>query len=238
VVEGAVTSQYALDRSGHTPLRLAPVLCLLPLICSAETARFDVVYDEAQDRSCATSRGYDIKNEWVKELNEVLPGFRDLWRTKGPALFNAAASLTQRSVEPFMVPVRLGLCDTPSQSFSGPSVNMRFALRTFTTSPVPLRYKIDTAFHESLHGFVGQNAPSQSPLLALHRSESACVLNHLHLLALQKAVLLAIGDTAALEQVVAVDSQLPSGCYKRTWILVNETDGTYKRYVAELTRAP
>lgn len=219
------------------PAALALVLCLLPWVCAAGPASFELVYDEAQDRSCATSRGYDIKLEWVEELSDVLPRIRDLWKTKGPAMFDAVTALTRRSTDAFVVPVRLGLCDTPSQSFSGPSVNMRYALRSFTTSPVSLRYKVDTAFHESLHGFVDQYAPRRSPLLASHRSEPACVLNHLHLLALQKAVLVAIGDAAALEQVVAVDSQLPSGCYKRAWFLVNETDITYKYYVAELATA-
>ena len=39
-----------------------------------------------------------------------------------------------------------------------------------------------------------------------------------------------------LAQVIAIDSQLPSGCYKGAWELVNETEGTYKQYVSELTR--
>jgi hypothetical protein len=210
------------------------LLCLVPFAGHSAPPTFEVVYVESQDRACASSRSYDIKDDWVRELNDVLPGFRGLWSEKGAAMFHVVASLTHRPIEPFVVPVRLTLCDTPSQSFSGPSVNMRFALRSFTKSPVPLRYKVDVAFHESLHGFVAQYAPRGSPLLVSRRSESQCVVNHLHLLALQKAVLLAIGDDAALQQLIAIDSQLPSGCYKRAWALVNETDDTYKQYVADL----
>jgi hypothetical protein len=220
----------------HRPATPACLVCLLASVTIAEQAKLDVVYSESQDRACAKVRGYDIKDEWVKELNEALPNFRDLWNTKGPAMFAAVTSLTHRSIDPYAQPVRLTLCDTPSQSFSSPSINMRFALHSFTTSPVPLRYKVDTAFHESLHGFIADYAPQNSELLASHRSESSCVLNHLHLLALQKAVLLAVGDLASLEQVVSIDSQLPSGCYKRAWSLINETDSTYKQYVAELAR--
>lgn len=111
---------------------------------------------------------------------------------------------------------------------------MRFALRSFTAQAVPLRYKADTAFHESLHAFMLEFVPRSSKLLARHKTESTCVLNHLHLLALQKAVLLTLGEPSVLEQVVALDSSLPSGCYKRAWALVNETNGTYQEYVAEL----
>jgi hypothetical protein len=216
---------------------LACWLCLLAPAGAAGPATLEVLYAEADDRACARSRGYDIKDEWVRELNQVLPEFRNLWNARGVAMFAAAASLTHRPIDRQIETVRLTLCDTPSQSFSGPIVNMRFALRSFTASPVPLRYKVDIAFHESLHRFVAEFAPRDSRLLASHRSESACVLNHLHLLALQKAVLLAVGDAAPLEQLVSIDSQLPSGCYKRAWTLVNETDSTYKRYVDELVGA-
>jgi hypothetical protein len=203
-------------------------------VSPARSATFAVIYDESRDQVCSAARGYPIKKEWVRELKAILPPFQELWKNKAPALFDAATSLTRRQTEPFVEPVTLTLCDTPSQSFSGPSVNMRFALQSFTAQPVPLRYKVDTAFHESLHAFTSRYVPRESTLLAQHRSESACVLNHLHLLALQKAVLLAVGDGAALEQVVAIDSMLPSGCYKRAWSLVNETSEAYKAYVTEL----
>jgi hypothetical protein len=62
------------------------------------------------------------------------------------------------------------------------------------------------------------------------------VRSHLHLLALQKAVLLELGQRDELRTVVATDSQLPSGCYRRAWALVNASDTEYSRYVAELVR--
>lgn len=101
---------------------------------------------------------------------------------------------------------------------------------------MPLRYKIDTVFHEMLHEFVGRNTPQASAMLEAHFSESPCVRNHLHLLALQKAVLVTTGETTALEQVIAIDSSLPSGCYKRAWALVNDTESRYQSFVAELAR--
>jgi len=57
-----------------------------------------------------------------------------------------------------------------------------------------------------------------------------------HLLALQKAVLLKLQEPKALEEIVTVDGQLPGGCYKRAWALVNATDTEYLKYVAELAR--
>jgi hypothetical protein len=134
------------------------------------------------------------------------------------------------------VTANLTLCDLPSQSIAGISVNMRYALRSFTPNPVPMRYKVDTLFHELLHDYIARHPVGRSPLLARHAAETACVRSHLHLLALQKAVLLELGQRDELRTVVATDSQLPSGCYRRAWALVNASDTEYSRYVAELVR--
>jgi len=53
---------------------------------------------------------------------------------------------------------------------------------------------------------------------------------------LQKAVLLRLNEPDALKEVIAVDSVLPGGYYKRAWELVNATNTEYLKYVAELNR--
>ena len=176
-----------------------------------------------------------VQAEWANELNERLPEFAKLWESISPTLIEAVSVNTKK---PFSPPktVHLTLTDQPSNSFLGITVNMRYALRSFTAAPVPMRYKIDTVFHEALHEFVWRYTPKASPLLAQHASEPMCVRNHLHLLALQKSALLYTKDLAALEQVVALDSQLPSGCYKRAWSLVDATPSTYLKYVEELSQ--
>lgn len=186
------------------------------------------VYDQAAESQ-------SVQENWSKELNERLPEISSLWASIAPALVEAVVSATKK---PFTAPktVHLTLSDQPSNSFFGVTVNMRYALRSFTTAPVPMRYKVDTVFHEALHEFVLRNTPTGSQLLALHSSETMCVRNHLHLLALQKEVLLRTNDTTALEQIISIDSQLPSGCYKRAWSLVNATSSTYRQYVAELSQ--
>lgn len=219
-------------------LLIVPCLSLwLPLQAHAEPGAIVISYSEDVDARCAQQRGYEIKPEWVGELQSRLPEFKSLWQSISPPMLSAVASITGKTIEA-PAAIRLTLCDTPSQSMGEPSVNMRYALRAFAPQPVAMRYKADTAFHEVLHGFVSRHTPGTSALLQAHRGESACVRNHLHLLALQKAVLLSLGAAQELEQVVTVDSQLPSGCYKKAWQLVNETDAGYKLYVSELASGP
>lgn len=214
------------------------VLCLvlwLPGRASAQPNPIAIRYSESDDARCARQRNYEIRPEWVSELQSRLPAFTALWQSAAPPMLGAAAALTGKTVEAPRV-VRLTLCATPSQSLVEPTVNMRYALAAFTPQPVPLRYKADVAFHEILHGFVSRHTPAASPLLQARKGESTCVRNHLHLLALQQAVLLSLGAAQELAQVIAIDSQLPSGCYKRAWELVNETEGSFKQYVSELAR--
>jgi hypothetical protein len=211
--------------------RLSSLLWLAlcsPISGTARPIPVDLVYSEHSDEQCSA------KAEWVAELQLRLPEFRSMWEAVGPQMLHTVAALTGKSVDPRPRRVLLTLCNSPSQAVFGLSVNMRFALRSFTAEPVPLRYKVDTVFHEILHDFVSQHTPRSSPLLSLHKSESQCVRNHLHLLSLQKAVLLSLGQSEALAQVVSIDSQLPSGCYKRAWSLINESENVYEQYVAEL----
>lgn len=192
----------------------------------ASSTRF--VYDQAAERP-------PTRPEWSEELNERLPEIVSLWESIIPTLVEAVTITTKK---PFSAPktVHLILSDRPSNSFSGVTVNMRYALRSFTATPVPMRYKLDTVFHEALHEFVSRNTPTRSVLLSQHASEPMCVRNHLHLLALQKAALLYTKDLEALEQVISIDGQLPSGCYKRAWSLVNSAPNTYLQYVVELSQ--
>jgi hypothetical protein len=113
---------------------------------------------------------------------------------------------------------------------------MRYALRSFTPEPVSMRYKVDTLFHELLHIFLYRHPIENSTLLKEHAAEDERVRDHLHLLALQKAVLLKLNEPDALKEVIAVDSVLPGGYYKRAWELVNATDTEYLKYVAELSK--
>jgi len=215
--------------------------CLPLLLASAFSAQagqptVTVTYSPSLDSACSLVRGGAIKGEWKEELTSRKAEFESLWASVGPKLIEATEAITGKSFPDEQFTARLTLCNLPSQSFVGITVNMRYALKSFVSPPVPMRYKVDTLFHELLHVFLSRHPVSNSALLLEHSSEPECTRNHLHLLALQKAVLLKLGEADALQQVVAIDGQLPGGCYKKAWALVNATDTEYLRYVAEVSR--
>lgn len=198
----------------------------------------DVVYSPTFDALCSLVRGGGIQSEWKAELRQRKPELDAIWARVGPSLVATAERITGDAFPRGEQTVRLTLCELPSQSYLGVSVNMRYALSSFTREPVPLRYKVDTIFHELLHKFLAAHRPKDSLLLKAHASEPERTRDHLHLLALQKAVLLQLNAAAELADVVRIDSQLPGGFYKRAWAIINATDTEYLRYVAEIPRDP
>lgn len=214
-----------------------PALLAAALVMLVAHSRDDITvsYHPKLDAICSSLRGPPIKDEWKAELASRLEEYRGLWSSVGPRLLAKAEGITGLQ-RPAAKTVRLTLCNLPSQSILGISVNMRFAMRSYTAAPVPLRYKVDTQFHELLHHMLDGHVPRTSPMLAAHPEVSRCVKNHLHLLALQKAVLLSLDEKEALADVVRIDSALPDDCYRRAWEIVNSSGSAYLSWIAEISR--
>ncbi len=223
-------------------IRNAFVAALIGFAACSSQASFPhvkVVYEVSDDLACSKLPGDSIKEEWSAELLSREPEFVKLWQIEGPRLVAATETITGKDFPSQEVTARLTLCKLPSESFPDTgrvTINMRYALKSFTPEPVSLRYKVDTLFHEILHIFLFRHPIENSALLKEHAAENERVRDHLHLLALQKAVLLRVNEPDALKEVIAVDSMLPGGYYKRAWELVNATDTEYLKYVGELSK--
>ena len=216
-------------------------VALLGFGCSSQATlpRIKVEYSPSEDLACSVPPGSPIKEEWKAEMLSHQPEFVRLWQSEGPQLLAATEAISGRDFPSPEITARLTLCNTPSESLPGTdrvTINMRYALRSFTPEPVSMRYKVNTLFHELLHIFLSRHPIKNSALLKEHAAEDERVRDHLHLLALQKAVLLKLNEPDALKEVIAVDSALPGGYYKRAWELVNATDKEYLKYVIELSK--
>lgn len=218
--------------------RLYLSLALLVFIATSASAgppTITITYSPRLDWVCSLLRGPSIEKEWKAELSTRQAEFEQLWAAAGPRLIAATEAITGKTFSADDVTARLTLCNLPSQSFVGVSINMRYALRSFTPHPVPMQYKVDTLFHELLHKYLHAHPVRNSKLLEEHASEPARVRNHLHLLALEKAVLLELGEPQQLRDVILFDGQLPDASYKRAWDIINLTDDEYRKYVAEIS---
>jgi hypothetical protein len=194
-----------------------------------------ISYSQEQDSACAANERYVIEKQWSDELEQDLARIHKLWDELGPKLLATTEEITGKEFSQREADIRLTLCNVPSESTGREiKVNMRYALHSFTKEPVPLRYKVSIFYHELLHGFIDKNLSPQSRLLAEHAGEPERVRDHLHLLALEKAVYLRLGLKEELAEIIKIDGELPNGFYKRAWEIVSEDERTYLKYVEEL----
>jgi hypothetical protein len=236
-------AELGIVRSVRVVLNTFLLVTLLGFGCSSQATllRVKVDYNPTEDLACSLPTGSSIKEEWKAELLSREPEFLRIWEAQGPRFLAATETISGKKFPSQEIIARLTLCNSPSESFPETgrvTINMRFALKSFTPEPVSMRYKVDTLFHELLHIFLNRHPIENSVLLNEYVTEDERVRDHLHLLALQKAVLLRLNEPDALKEVIAVDSVLPGGYYKRAWELVNATDTEYLKYVAELSNRP
>jgi len=195
-----------------------------------------ISYNQTLDSVCSFFRGVAIHDDWKAELTSRQAEFEGLWKVSGPKMIEATEEITGKPFPAKQFTARLTLCNIPSQSGFGISINMRYALKSFTPAPVTMRYKVETLFHELLHKFLAEYPVKNSVLLKQYANEPENTRDHLHLLALEKAVLLKLNENAVLKETIIVDSQLTGGYYKRAWEIVNTTDTEYLKYVAEISQ--
>jgi len=240
-IERVESVLWGLSKSSRLDVRRISVLFALLFFSSAAVAappKVTISHSPPLDAICALVRGHPIKEEWKEELSKDVKLFTDMWAKIGPELLGTTEKITGKLFTDKDISARLTLCDFPSRSFLfGVSVNMRYALSSFTANPVPMRYKIGVLYHEILHKFLDDHMPTHSALLARHRDESPRVREHLHLLALQKAVYLTLGMKDELAELIDIDCQLPGGFYKRAWEIVNQDRDAYLNYIEELKSA-
>ena len=125
--------------------------------CSSQTSlsHVKVKYDASEDVSCSKD---SIKEEWKAELLSREPEFISLWEAEGPRLLGATESLSGKDFPSLEITARLTLCNVPSESFPETgrvTINMRYALRSFTPEPVSAQVNVTVAlvlFHPLAFG--------------------------------------------------------------------------------------
>lgn len=227
-------------RAAHTAAAAAAAscLCLTVPASTANAGTLDIRFEYGRtfDAACSLLRGYPIEPDWRSDLQARLPAMRALWAREGYPVLERMFELSGRRLHGRRT-IRTTLCDLPSSSLLGASVNMRHALPSYTRTPVPLRYKVSVANHELLHSLLADVDLKDSRMLAAHAAEPPRVRSHLHLFALLKAAMLDLGQEAALEEMQRIDGRLPGGAYRRAWQLVNRTPHEHLLYIAELRGA-
>lgn len=178
-----------------------------------------------------------ITEDTKKQLASQLPKLIAAWETDAPLLFGEVISTFHRGIE---AETRIGIINLSHGSSYGSHRFLIFGLRWFL-DPEPWLHSVSRedafsalVFHELLHVWVDENINKDlSPMLAKYRSEDFDVLDHLHLMAIQKMVYLKIGRLDLLEYIGKSYASYQGPLYRRAWEIVNDIEG-YEALVQDI----
>lgn len=211
---------------------LVVIALLTPIFALAEGPVIKYRYSTVFDRWCTATNGTDVPDSKRQQLLGKVDNIQAEWDKLGPKLLATTEKLIGKPFQRREVTATLFLCGrTPSMSMPL-LVNGNWFVDGEKQIPNDMATHI--VFHELVHIYLVDHFMGETPLRKKYgaEGENFLVLNHLHLMAIQKMVYLELGLEEELSRVIANDSILAKGAYKRSWEIVNEVG--HEVFVAEL----
>jgi hypothetical protein len=217
-----------------------------PDTISIQIPRIHLIYFEMGgpfDRYLKDVMNIPVEDEWMQEASRRLNEFQTVWDKEGVKYLQMVIKEIGLPFPYVDMPAALSVSE---QDFTM-SIPLIVNVKKFLSSaekPVPLSVFPIILFHELMHtyflGFTFQNW-SSSPLLKKYDKEPFLTRVHLHLMALEKFVLLKSGEIATLQWLnddyrANISPNLPPG-YNRAWEIVNDIEG-HEAFINELKLMP
>jgi hypothetical protein len=164
-----------------------------------------------------------------KQLNMQLPGLIAAWERDAPILFEGVFSTFKRGIKDKS---RTAIINLSHGSSYGSHRFLIFGLRWWVDfEPWQCSVSREAAFsalvfHELLHIWVDENVDKNcSRILVKYCNEDFDVLDHLHLMAIQKMVYININRLDLLEYISDSYESRQGPIYRRAWEIVNNIEG-------------
>jgi predicted nucleic acid-binding protein len=173
------------------------------------------------DRNCSDTLkdAPVIDRKWIDETVRRAPEFQRSWDAEGPAYLTTTFDAIGLAFPYVEMQAALTVC--PVLSMSLPlMINVRRFLAS-AGNRTPDWFLPMLVFHELMHTYT-RPVNTTSALRKKHASEPALVLNHLHVLALEKFVLTKLGKADELKWLDQSYRTTAPPAYKRAWEIVND----------------
>lgn len=164
----------------------------------------------------------------TKELEKQLPILVKAWEQNAPILFNEVSLFFKKG---FMQKTRTAVIYLSNNWSYGSRKFLVLGLRQYLESQ-PWMQPITKAdsfvhcvFHELLHIWLDENLKNQTTLMKKYSKENHQVINHLHLMAIQKMVCQKIKRYDILDAIDEGYRKYSLPEYKRAWEIVNDIEG-------------
>jgi len=200
---------------------------------ASELPKVDILYPPGGsllDRFCKSDLGITVDAAKMQEAVQRRGQFQEQWNAEGPSYMNTA--LTEIGLDfPYReVQATLTVC-LPASTSVPLLVDVKPFLRS-AEKPDPAWEFSEVVFHELMHLYVSP-VFGTSALMRKYRSELPTTKYHLHVMAIEKLVLLKLNRADALK-VIDHDYRFgPDPAYKRAWEIVNDIEN-YQSFIDEL----
>ncbi len=146
-------------------------------------------YSSLYDDACVGGDTQQIDPAWADEADQRTTEFAALWEKNADELLGRLVDDFQKGFSRKEMTATLSVC--PHSSISNPLViNVKPYLKTFMPQypSWPNQAFVDAVFHELIHNWLNDNLAWPTPLMNLYKNEPPVVLNHLHLIAIQRLI--------------------------------------------------
>ena len=192
------------------------------------------------DRLCTSDFKLKLDEKDVQAAVAQRAALQKQWDTEGPAYLEAALTGIGLPFPYKEMQATLSVCLPASTS-----IPLIIDVRPFlpgAKAAAPAWEFTEVVFHELMHSYV-RPVLSRSELMKKYANEPPTVKYHLHVMAVEKMVLLKLGRPDDLKTLDHDYRNSPDPAYKRAWEIVNDQEG-YEPFIGELkavaaaTRAP
>ena len=213
----------------------ALLVCAVLDARAAQLPRVDILYPpygSILDRNCASiAKNPKATPELIQAAVKLRPALIAQWNDRGTRYLRTALDEIGAPFPYGEMQVALSVCGVGTMS-----VPLIVDVRQYLPGaerPAPIDDFSEKVFHELMHHYAS-SLNQQSAMRKKYSSETPVVVNHLHVMALEKFVLIRLGDESELE-LLDKEYRTEHGAYTRAWEIVN-SEG-YDRFIQELKAA-
>ena len=200
---------------------------------AAQLPRVDILYPPGGsllDRLCETEFKVPVDDATLKFAVQQRADLQKRWDVEGPAYMRAAIDEIGLPFPYREMQATLTVCLPASTSV--PLVIDVTPFLASAAKPAPSWEFTEIVFHELMHNYVTP-VFATSALMKKYSDEPATTKYHLHVMAIEKMVLLKLSWRDRLETIDHDYRNGPDSRYKRAWEIVNDIEG-YQRFIDEL----
>ena len=183
------------------------------------------------DRNCGAITRKEIPNGWIEEAARRRAVFQSTWDQNGPTHLNVVLDEVGNPFPYREMQATLTVCDIGASMSSPLFINVRSWMPGGSNPPM-WRFTL-LVFHELMHHYT-RDVYERSALRQKYAQEQLVTRNHLHVLALEKLVLVKLrrqDDLATLDE--AYRGRGATDPYRRAWEIINDVEG-YEALIKEL----